>query len=361
MVITGAACPVQSAEASERGEESHENCAICAPDLEVPVVQLSTAYLDSLARGWASWNAEQIDRIDSLLKSGFYGSPDDEMAVQRAHLMARLTTVNTYRDMVRLAGDSSCVYEMDEKTLRPLYRRYSDVNVFIGVELEHLRLGRGRICVRYRLNEGREGVSWHGGKRFAWQVEEVKIDGRKRTALNVHIPSGSDGDVEFLFAQHHTAAVEYQRFDGPPVPFEWFLVHDIEGAWVRKWGVHRPTAYMFWVSVPQDAPLAGMAREDGAAFAPAGGAGPDSDWEPPGVPMTGLRIYIPNLRLKMRCLPDVGVEDLRPVELTMPLLELDYIRNGKPDWLHVNRYLGFDGWKGTGPLPPEIRRRFPDR
>lgn len=357
MAITGVACPAQAGASGSRAGDS-DHCAICAPDLDVPVVPLSTAYLDSLARRWADRNADQIDRIDSLLRAGFYGPPEDEASRQRAHLLARLTTVNAYRDLIRLASDPDRVYEMDEETLRPLYRRYSDINVFIGVELEHLRMGRGRICMRYRLEEGREGISWHGGKRFAWQAEEVEIEGRKRLVLKVHIPTGRDGEVDFLFSEHHTSAVEYQLVEGP-VPFEWFLVHDVEGAWVRKWGIHRPTAYMFWVSAPVDAPLVGPTDAGISAMSVAGVSTGNPSEAP--APLVGLRIYIPGLKLKMPCLPDVNVEDLRRVDLAMPLLGLDYIRDDAPDWLDVNQYLGFEEWKGSGPLPEEIRRRFPDR
>jgi len=358
---TGAAGSALSAESRTQEENARDHCEICAPDLDAPVVQLSTAYLDSLARGWASYNAKQIDRIDSLLRSGFYGPPEDEASIRRAHMMARVSTVNAYRDMVRLAGDPSRVYEMNEETLRPLYQRYSDVNVFIGVPLEHLRMGRGKICVRYRLSEDAEGISWHGGKRFAWRVEDDKIDGRKQRVLNVHFPTGSEGEVEFIFAGHHTLEVSHGRSDGPPAPFEWFIVRNIEGVWVRKWGMHRPTAYMFWVSAPQDEPLFPRSEDGRPVLSNVSDGDARAHWGASEGPLVGLRLYIPQLRLKMRCLPDVGVEDLRTVELAMPILELDYIRNHAPDWLDVNKYLGFDGWKGAGPLPPEIRQWFPDR
>jgi len=41
---------------------------------------------------------------------------------------------------------------------------------------------------------------------------------------------------------------------------------------------------------------------------------------------------------------------------------MSYVRGEEyPSWLEVNENLGFKKWDGFGPLPPEIRQRFPDR
>lgn len=314
-------------------------CMLCSPDPAVPVVRLTTAWLDSVARAHASFNANQLARIDSLFRAGRFGPCDDRGAQGTAHLLARLRTINAYPDLVRLACDSTRVYEADEATLRELYARYSDVNLLIDVHLERARLGLGRVCMRYRLDEKGAGVSDHGGKQLRWRIRDVRIDERRRRVLDLIFPMGED-EVDLLIASHHSFAVEYRQRDGPPAPYEWFLVRDIEGIWVRKLGIHRPTAYMYWVS-------------------PAGHA---AIMDLPSIPLAGVRIYFPGLKLRLPLLPDINVDDLREEALPMPILDLDYIRQHRePSWLDVDALLGFRDWRGHGALPAEIRREFPDR
>ncbi|MDH3216791.1 MAG: hypothetical protein OEN01_10930 [Candidatus Krumholzibacteria bacterium] len=355
IAATGHVSKSQAAATSDR-------CPLCAPDLKVPVVPLSAESLHSMARRHASFNARQLARIDSLLRAGYYGPPEEDEARETAHLLARISTSNAYRDLVRLACDPYRVYEADEATLRDLYRRYSDVNLFIGACLERVRLGMGRVCVRYRVGEELEGVSVHGGKQLRWRVRDVKIGGQRRRVLHVKFPTGSDDEVDFFIAPHHTFKVEYTRCDGPPAPFEWFLVHDIEGAWVRKWGMHRPTAYMFWVSPPDTRRLARSVGVRYAVAASSATPAPEPALNLPSTPLVGLRLYIPGLRLRLPGLPDINVNDLREIELPMPILDLDYLRgHQQPSWLDTNDRLGFKNWKAHGPVPAEIRRRFPDR
>jgi hypothetical protein len=254
------------------------------------------------------------------------------------------------------------VYEVDGATLASLYRRYSDVSLFVGPRLATLRIGCCRACVRYAVEEPGEGESWHGGRRLSWKVRDVKIDRRSRRVVDVTFPTGQDGEVEFLFSSHHTMAISHERIAGPAGSYDWFLVHDIEGAWVKKWGTHRPTAYMLWRPAPSvtstlpacsaSAPIAP------AAFLPSGA----NACALPATPLLGVRLYVPGLKLRLPMLPDIHLDDLREAHVIMPILDLDYLRRGDhPSWLELNRNLGFVDWKGQGPIPAEIRRRFPDR
>jgi hypothetical protein len=362
LVIASTAIAVTGYESRLQAAATSDRCPLCAPDLKVSVIPLSAASLHSMARRHTSFNARQFARIDSLLRAGCYGPPEEEKALETAHLLARISTINAYRDLVRLACDPYRVYEADGATLHDLYLRYSDVNLFIGARLERVRLGMGRVCMRYRVDEKLKGVAGHGGKQLRWCVRDVKISGQKRRVLRVNFPTGSDDEVEILIAPHHTFKVEYTRSDGPPAPFEWFLVHDIEGAWLRKWGTHQPTAYMFWVSPPDTWRVARSAGMRYAVAASSATPAPELALDLPSTPLVGLRLYIPGLRLRLPVLPDINVDDLREIELPMPILDLDYLRgHQQPSWLDVNDRLGFKNWEAHGPVPAEIRRRFPDR
>ena len=84
--------------------------------------------------------------------------------------------------------------------------------------------------------------------------------------------------------------------------------------------------------------------------------------ELPPIPLVGVRIYIPGLRLRLPFfLPDINFDDLRELELPMPILEVEYLRQHRqPSWLGTSDNLNFKDWKGHGPVPPALRLRFPD-
>jgi hypothetical protein len=116
-------------------------------------------------------------------------------------------------------------------------------------------------------------------------------------------------------------------------------VHEIRGGWLRKWGTHHPTAFMFWTT-PLDSSAVAL----------------------PATPLVGVRIFIPNLRFKLPfILPDFDLDDLREIELPQPILRMAYLREGhSPGWLHTDpATLSFGSWGGYGAVPTAIRERFP--
>jgi hypothetical protein len=336
---------------SSRGARTDENdvpavnagvppCPLCAETLAVPIVPLGPAAVDSMLRGWDRFNREQLARLDSLFLAGRYGDPKSEEARRAVHRLAQISTVNAYRDLARLGTDTTRVYEASEATLHRAFQDYSDAGLICIARLKRLRFGLGRVCMHYDLSNVKEGRTVQGGKPLRYRVEDVKLDGQMRRVLRIDLPTGTADVVEVLLSEHYTFEVEYVRSAGPPAPYEWFLVHDIQGGWLRKWGTHRPTAFMFWVT-PQLPPRTSL----------------------PERPLAGVRIYIPNLKWKLPFfIPDIGLDDLRTVELPQPILSMRYLREHRfPGWLEAHAQLGFEDWGGFGPLPPEIRRRFPDR
>jgi len=318
-----------------------ESCPLCSDSLPVPLVALDPADLEALTHGTAASNEQRIAAIDSLYRIGTFGQAPDDAARRQAHLLARLATINNYRLLAHFVDDTTRVYEADEAVLTEVCKRYSDPSLVAIARLTRLRLGRGRVCARYDVSPGLAGETILGGRPLPYATREAKLSGKKRRVLSLDLPTGTDDVVEVLLAEHYSCALEHSRGDGPAGPYELFLVHDIQGGWLRKWGTHRPTAFMFWTTP----------NESGRLDLP-----PD--------PVVGVRIYIPRLRFKLpSILPDINIDDLREIELPQPILPLDYFTEKRYPraWLETDSLFGFASWTGHGPVPAPLRERFPDR
>lgn len=74
-------------------------------------------------------------------------------------------------------------------------------------------------------------------------------------------------------------------------------------------------------------------------------------------------MYIPDLRFRLPLfLPDFHLNDLRELDLPMPILNMDYVnRKRSPAWLPIENGMMATQWGGHGPVPVAVRRRFPDK
>jgi hypothetical protein len=272
-----------------------------------------------------------------LFESGCFGPPAGDDARNTAHLLARLTTLNAYAYIARFATDSTHVYEAREPALVHAFSSFSGPGQYPITRLRRARMGLGRICLQYDLRADLDTLATLGERPVRVRVRNADIDGRSRRVLSMMLPTGLDDEVEVLLAEHYTASVSHWRSPGPPAPYELFLIEDIDGFWLRKWGTHRPRALAFWVS-PRLAARCAL----------------------PATPLVGLRVYVPQLKLRLPLLPDVAFDDLREMDLPQPILRLEYLRGAHPGWMQA-RSNGLDGWRGYGGLPEELRRRFPDQ
>jgi hypothetical protein len=310
-------------------------CPLCNPS--VPIVELSSQDVYGVGKSLAELNEKQLASIDSLYQAGCFGSPDAGEAQRAAHLLARLTTFNAYAYVARFATDSTQVYEARESTLVRAFGSFSGPGQYPITRLRRARMGLGRICLQYDLHADLDTLVTLGERRVRVRVCNTDIDGRNMRVLSMMLPTGLDDEVEVLLSDHYTASVSHWRSPGPPAPYELFLIEDIDGFWLRKWGTHRPRALAFWVS-----------------------PNPTARCALPETPLVGVRVYVPSLKLRLPLLPDVAFDDLREMDLPQPILRLEYLRGSHPSWLQA-RVDGLGGWRGYGDLPEELRRRFPDQ
>ncbi len=321
---------------SAAGEE--RGCPLCQV-AGIRLVRLSAADADSQGQDLSGSNLRALARVDSLYRAGNFGRPGSGEATRGAHLLARLSTRNAYEALLRLALDSTTVYEASESTLAGAFSHFSDPSLFPVTRLVRARFGLGRVCLSYDLSGRLDTLVSLGEKRVRVRLQETEIDHVRMRVLCMQLPTGLDDMVDVLLAPHFGCAVQRIATEGPPAPAQIDLMDDMDGFWVRKWGIHRPQALVFWVT-----------------------PGADTVTVLPTVPLVGVRLYVPNLVLSLPFLPDVGFEDLRELDLPQPILDLDSIRRGShPEWLRAHSDIGFEGWSCHGPVPAAVRQRFPDR
>jgi hypothetical protein len=325
--------------AGEAGGQVPPACPLCDGDPRVPVRVLTAADARAIGCAYADSNVARLTHVDSLLLAGAFGPPQSDEARRQAHLLARLLTLNAYSYMVRLGTDPDSIWQADGAALRPAFESFSDPGIVPLVRLVRARMGLGHMCAEYDLSEKLRGEAMLGNRRLRVRIDDVKIRGRPTRALIMDLPTSLHDAVEVYITGRVCMDVQRQCADGPPAPYEAYVIDHMRGLWVHKAGVHRPEAFVFWVT-PRD-----VRRR-----------------APPDSPLVGARIYVPELRLRLPfILPDIGFEDLREVDLPQPILEVDYLRQGRyPSWLEAAVPRGFKDWEGVGPLPPALRQRFPD-
>jgi hypothetical protein len=315
-------------------------CPLCSPDPGVPVVQLSATDADSLGRAYAAFNRALFERVDEAMRAGGLGAQGQtHEARRRAHLLSRMLAVNSIHYMVAFATDPDRVYEASEDALRDAFARYTDPGVYPIVRMKRGRMGMGRICVLYDVSTDLDSTTTIGGKKLRIRVEETEIEGERRRVVILELPTILFSVVEVVLEEHFTCKAEFSRSPGPPAPYDLYLFHSMNGMSVRKWGVHKPSAIMYW-STPRDVGRTTL----------------------PNTPLVGSSVYVPGIRLELPSfLPDFDFADLRLVDLPAPILTLPYLQGEHfPSWIRRARPRGLKGWDSYGPIPPDLRLRFPD-
>jgi hypothetical protein len=315
------------------GTAAERSCPLCRQPGEFVV--LSEGDLLTVATALAEENAVRIAEIDARFRQGAFGDPDSRRARKKAHRLARVSLPNLYHYLFGFANDPDQTYETGEAPLARIAAEFLEPLLFPVARLSRVRMGKGRGCVRYDLDEPGSGWTKMGGKVRRYQVTDMEIDGQPRRVLAIAYQSASAGSAEILVAEHYSFEVAHVRDPGPPAPYELFVVRSLEGVWVRHRGVHRPEAFAYWV------------------------ASGDSDSR---APLAGVRVYFPGLRFVLPWfLPDIDLEDLRTLGLPMPFLSAGFVRGHRqPDWLEADETLDFEDWVGVGPLPAGVRERFPN-
>ncbi len=316
-----------------------DECPLCRPDPGVPIVPLTAADADSLGRSYAAFNEAYLARMDSLLGSGAFGPPEKGESRRTAHLLTRMLTVNSLHYMIDFATAPDRIYEASEATLRQAFQRYSDPGIYPITRMRRGRMGLGHICVRYDLDAPLDSTTSVGGVTLRIRIEDADLGRGPQRILVLEVPTILFSTVDVVLGEHFTCKAEWSRSSGPPAPYDLYLFHSVEGMYFRKWGLHQPKAISFW-STPRDVSRLSLPR----------------------TPLVGSAVYVPHVRFELpSLLPDVGFEDLRLVDVPQPILSLRYLETRRyPEWMRRAQPRGFKDWESYGPIPPDLRLRFPD-
>jgi len=315
-------------------------CPLCAKDdLGVPIHVLSVEEVDAVGKAYSDTNIVRITLVDSLLQAGTFGPPKSDKARHQAHMLVRMLTLNAYSYMIRFGTDPNTVWQSNEASMAPAFASFSDPGIVPLAHLTQARMGLGHMCARYDLSQKMRTETILGGRHLTVRIDDVNIQGRMVRVLIMDLPTSLHDVVEVWLTEHVSMDVTHPVVDGPPAPYESYVIGNMQGLWVHKGGIHRPDAFVFWVT-------------------PRTTLGPKL----PRLPLVGARIYVPHLRLRLpSIIPDFTFEDLREVDLPQPVLSLDYLTDHRyPGWLEPAYMRGFKGWEGAGPLPPGLRKQFPD-
>ena len=316
-------------------------CPLCEhEDPGVPVRTLTVDDARQIGERYSTFNIARIASLDSVRRAGGFGPPESARARKQAHLLARMETHNAYSYMIHYAADPDTVWQADEQSLGPAFASFSDPGIVPLVRLTRARMGRGHMCARYDLSQKIRSETMIGDQRLSVRIDDVRVQGRTVRCLIMDLPTSLHDVVEVWLTEHVCMDVDHPFIAGPPGAYEAYILEHMQGMWVHKGGIHRPDAFVFWVT-----PRASLG------------------WTVPQHPLVGARIYVPHLHLKLPgFIPDIGFEDLRAVDLPQPILALEYFRGDLyPDWLQPMSMRGFKDWEGVGPLPAAMRKRFPDR
>lgn len=333
------ALPVVALAAGEAPPAGPEECLLCPPDPGAPVAVVAAADLLGNAGAIADANEARLARIDARLREGAYGPPGSPAAASAARVAARTSLLNVYHFLYGLGADPGRVVQADAAALDGVLRGFTEPALFPIARLHRLRAGRGQVCLRYDLSERASGETVLGGVRLRYAVKDETVGGRRGRVLSLVYRSGTVSHYEALLGEHYAFSVSKTLIPGPPSPYELFAFRDVQGGWIRRWGLHRPTAFAFWTSPPE------------------------LDNEAPAGPrIAGICIYIPRLRLVLPLLPDIGLDDLRLLHLASPFLRIEYVRGPtRPSWLPVDASLDFRDWASVGRPPPALSELFPDQ
>lgn len=303
-------------------------------------LEISPTTLDSINLQFSRYNQSVVARADSLLLAGKYGEPSSEEARERACLYVQLHSRNAMETIFDLATGPGLAWLDRPHSFEDLLAQYSNIAMYPLRQVVRARVGRSAFCMQYEIPPKHDEVLPLGDVSIRIRSDRLKLENGVEVPIWSREWLAGDGKkLELLYEENFIGRVAKETIidDGDEIEITSFS--DLRGVYVRRHGVHRLNAMVFWRN-----------RTDGD--------------EVPQRPRIGAAAYFPQIRIDLSVLlPDLGLDDLREFPYPPPILESELFVAPEisfPSWLRGNTRGEFENWKSWGPRPRLIDERFPD-
>ena len=314
--------------------------ALCDDPTPPRWIEINSAALDSINLEFSRYNQSVVWRADSLLRAGAYGDPESEEARARAVLYLQLRCRNAMESIFDLANGPGVAWLDRPEEFENLLSDYSNIAMYPLRQIVRARVGMGAFCMQYDIPERFEQVLPLGDSSIRMRSDRLRRESGEKVRIWSREWLAGDGDkLELLYEENFTGQVSKETIVDEGDEIEITSFSDLRGVYVRRHGVHRLQAMVFWRN-----------RTEGD--------------ELPGHPRIGAAAYFPHIRIELPVfLPDLGLDDLREFAYPPPILQSRLFvapEASFPSWLRGNTRGEFLDWRSRGPRPCVIDQRFPD-
>jgi len=306
-------------------------------------LDLSESSIDSIGESFSRVNLSIIQRADSLLRSGLFGEPDSRDATRRAIEYCQLRVWNGMRYLIELSSlEGEVAYGTGEDMVTPFRLKYHNGAVYPLKHLHSVMMGNGGFCASYTIPEKFDEIMRFGGDTKV-RIRTVRVglpDKRgKHLLISREFLSSEHSDVELLFQETiyglASKTVVVDRGDS----LELTIIHDLEGIYVRKAGIHKMGAIIVWKNLVSGDDIPERVRIGGCAYFPE------------------LKFALPFF------LPDLGLDDLRDFFFPYPVMPIQWFRQPEdifPSWFEAGPAGTVKPWDSQGPRPDILDIWFPN-
>ena len=332
---------VRAQDGSAQISENPSSCGLCSPPDSLPQHLLGEAGIDSIGRKLSGYNLRCWRDADRLYRAGAFGPVGNDKARAAARLHFALRCWNGFDYVAQVTQDKHRVDLTREQDLEtPFGRIYCNTTVYPLRFLSRALVDPGGFCMQYTPPDRFDEMSMLGGVPI--RVHSDRIDpgsGPPASALSVDFESTIHKTVELVYEPNVCGRVSQEMVVDRGDTLDLICIYDLEGMYVRKFGVHRMGAMVFWRS-----------HVEGS--------------RDPGRPRLGASAYFPHIHLNLPAfLPSIGLADLRDFDVPQPVLTMSwFVQQAKEqaDWITAYPDGMVGPWDPVGPRPRVLDQRFPD-
>lgn len=295
--------------------------------------------VDSIARALVGGNLRAVATVESLYQAGVFGPAGSARARAAAHGAFKRSARGPFDYIVEIAAQSVVRQSEERELRRPFEETFVNMGAFPVVALARVWIGRDRFRVDYDAPADFRHVSdMMIGVPSETRTEVVRVRGGDRRMLRMAYPAGAHGTLELLFDATYRGVVERRTVVDRGDTLDLVIVRDVEGLYVRKWGLHALGGVATWRNHAGTSVASGRLRVGAAA-------------------------YFPRIELRLPWfLPDLGLDDLRDFHVPRPIWERRFVSRmeGQPPWLGIEPTGSMSEWEAEGPRPQVLEEIFPD-